>query len=278
MEIKIMESQISTIQRLIDKLIEFCVNYSFQIIGAIIILIVGFYIAKWVASLIMKLCEKKKLDVTLTMFLASLVKIIIIVFVVVLALGKFGITVTPFVAAIGALVFGATYAIHGPLSNYAGGIAIILGRPFVVGDTISVQGVNGVVQAVKLANTTLLTEDSVKVTIPNRHIVGEILWSSKKQRIIEASVGISYSDDPEKAISVISETLQAVADVVNEPAPQIGIEEFGDSSINIAYRYWVPSGKYFQTKYAVNLGVYKALKKSNITIPFPQRDVNIKKS
>jgi small conductance mechanosensitive channel len=273
-----MESQISAIQKLIDTLIEFFVNYSFQIIGAIIILLVGFYIAKRASSLVTKLCEKKKLDITLTIFLASLVKIIIVVFVIVLAIGKFGITVAPFVAAIGAFIFGATYAIHGPLSNYAGGIAIILGQPFVVGDTISVQGVDGVVQAIKLANTTLLTEDGVKVTIPNRHIVGEILWSSKKQRIIEASVGISYGDDPEKAISVIHETLQAVSDVVDEPAPQIGIEEFGDSSINIAYRYWVPSGKYFQTKYAVNLGVYKALKKANITIPFPQRDVNIIKS
>jgi small conductance mechanosensitive channel len=273
-----MESQISTLQKLIDTLIEFFVKYSFQIVGAIIILLVGLYIAKWVASLVTKLCKKKELDITLTSFLASLVKMIIIAFVIVLAIGKFGITVTPFVAAIGAVIFGATYAIHGPLSNYAGGIAIILGRPFVVGDTISVKGVNGVVQTVKLANTILLTEDRVKVTIPNRHIIGEILWSSKKQRIIEASVGISYSNDPEKAISVIHETLQAIPDVVDEPTPQIGIEEFGDSSINIAYRYWVPSGKYFQTKYAVNLGVYKALKKANITIPFPQRDVNIIKS
>ena len=118
----------------------------------------------------------------------------------------------------------------------------------------------------------------MKVTIPNRHIVGEIIWSSKKQRIIEASVGISYGDDPEKAISVIQETLKAFSDVAHKPAPQIGIDEFADSSINIAYRYWVPTGKYFQTKYAVNLAVFKAFKKANITIPFPQRDVNIIKS
>lgn len=273
-----MESQITALQKFINTIIEFCVNYSFQVIGAIIILLVGFFIAKWVASLITKLCQKKELDVTLTRFLSSFIKALIITFAVVLALGKFGITIAPFIAVIGALVFGATYAIQGPLSNYGAGLVIILGRPFVVGDTISVKDVNGVVNQVKLANTTLVTEDGVKVTIPNRHIVGEILWNSKAQRIIEATVGISYGDDPEKAVSVIRETLKSFSDVVDKPIPQIGIDEFADSSVNIAYRYWVPSGKYFQTKYDVNLAVFKALKDNNITIPFPQRDVNIIKS
>jgi small conductance mechanosensitive channel len=218
------------------------------------------------------------LDVTIIGFLSSFIKAVIIAFAVVLALGKFGITIAPFIAAIGALVFGATYAIQGPLSNYGAGLTIILGRPFVVGDTISVKDVNGIVNEIKLANTTLVTEDGVKVTIPNRHIVGEIVWNSKAQRIIEATVGISYDDDPEKAISVIRETLNSSSDVVDNPVPQIGIDEFADSSVNIAFRYWVPTGKYFQTKYDVNLAVFKALKDNNITIPFPQRDVNITKS
>ncbi|MHC4571685.1 MAG: mechanosensitive ion channel family protein [Planctomycetota bacterium] len=218
------------------------------------------------------------MDVTIIGFLSSFIKAVIIAFAVVLALGKFGITIAPFIAAIGALVFGATYAIQGPLSNYGAGLTIILGRPFVVGDTISVKDVNGIVNEIKLANTTLVTEDGVKVTIPNRHIVGEIVWNSKAQRIIEATVGISYDDDPEKAISVIRETLNSSSDVVDNPVPQIGIDEFADSSVNIAFRYWVPTGKYFQTKYDVNLAVFKALKDNNITIPFPQRDVNITKS
>jgi small conductance mechanosensitive channel len=273
-----MESQITALQKLIDKAIEFCVNYSFQVIGAIIILLVGFFVANWVASLISKLCQKKKLDVTLVKFLASFIKALIVGFTVILALGNFGITIAPFIAAIGALVFGATYAIQGPLSNYGAGLVIVLGRPFVVGDTISVKEVNGVVKDIRLANTTLVTEDGVRVTIPNRHIVGEILWNSKSQRIIEASVGISYSDDPEKAISVIRETLKSLSDVADDPSPQIGIDEFADSSVNIAFRYWVLAGKYFQTKYDVNLAVFKALKDNNITIPFPQRDVNIIKS
>jgi small conductance mechanosensitive channel len=273
-----MESQITALQKFIDTAIEFFVNYSFQVIGALIILVVGVYLAKWVASLILKLCQRKELDVTLVKFLTSFIKALIVGFAIVLALGKFGITIAPFIAAIGALVFGATYAIQGPLSNYGAGLVIVLGRPFVVGDTVSVKEVNGVVDDIKLANTTLVTEDGVRVTIPNRHIVGEILWNSKNRRIIEACVGISYGDDPEKAISVIKETLKSFSDIVDEPAPQIGIDEFADSSVNIAFRYWVPTGKYFQTKYDVNLAVFKALKKNNITIPFPQRDVNIVKS
>jgi small conductance mechanosensitive channel len=273
-----MESQITALQKFINTIIEFCVNYSFQVIGAIIILLAGFYIAKWVSSLIAKLCQKKELDVTLTGFLASFIKALVITFAVVLAVGKFGITIAPFIAVIGAVVFGATYAIQGPLSNYGAGLVIILGRPFVVGDTITVKDVDGVVNQVKLANTTLVTEDGVIVTIPNRHIVGEIVWNSKAQRIIEATVGISYGDDPEKAISAIRQTLKSLSDVVDKPVPQIGIDEFADSSVNIAYRYWVPTGKYFQTKYDVNLAVFKALKDNNITIPFPQRDVNIIKS
>ncbi|MHC4604892.1 MAG: mechanosensitive ion channel family protein [Planctomycetota bacterium] len=278
MEIIAREGEITAIKKFVETSIETLTKYSFQIIAAIIILVVGFIIARWISSLVLRLCEKKKLEVTLSRFLASVVKIIIIVMVVILALGKFGLSIAPFIAAIGALAFGATYALQGPLSNYASGLTIIMGRPFIVGDTISVKEVNGVVDEIKLACTNLITEDGVKVTIPNKHIVGEILWSSKKQRIIEASVGISYGDDPEKAISIIRETLKSCPDVDDEPAVQIGIDEFGDSSVNIAYRYCVQTGKYFQTKYAINLAVFKALQKANITIPFPQREVNIIKS
>jgi len=272
-----MEEQITALQKFVNTLVEFLVKYSFQLIGAVIILLFGFFISKWVASLVEKLCDKKKLDVTLNRFLTSLVRLIILAFAFVLALSKLT-SIAPFIAAIGALAFGAVYALQGPLSNYAAGITLILGRPFIVGDTISVKGVNGVVDQIKLACTALITEDGVKVTIPNRHIVGEILFSSKKQRIIEASVGISYGDDPEKAIAVIEKTLKAISGVDDEPAAQIGIDEFADSSINIAYRYWVQTGSYFQTKYAVNLAVFNALKKAGITIPFPQREVNIIKT
>ncbi len=146
-----MQEQVTTIQKLVNTLIEFFVNYSFQVCGAVIILIVGGLFAKWIGGLALNLCTKRKFDVTLSKFLASTVKLIVFAFAILIALGKFGITITPFVAALGAVAFGATYAIQGPLSNYGAGLSIILGRPFVVGDTITVTGVSGLVEEVRLA-------------------------------------------------------------------------------------------------------------------------------
>ena len=271
-----MGNELAEFQTIINKVIEFFVNYSFQVIGAIIILIFGFILGRWTANLISSICEKKGLDITLARFLASMTKGLVIVFAVIIALSKFGITIAPFIAAIGAVAFGATYAIQGPLSNYGAGISIILGRPFVVGDTINVAGVFGIVELVSLAYTTLVTEDGVKITIPNKHIVGEILHNSGEYRIVEGMVGISYSDDSEKAIRVIQDTLQEFKAVAKDPGPQIGIENFGDSSVDIGYRYWVPTREYFKTLHAVNLAVYKDLAAAAVTIPFPQHEVLVR--
>jgi len=273
-----MENQIEQVQVLINKVTEFFVDYSFQVVGAIIILIAGFIIGKLVSNLIEKLCRKKDIDVTLSGFLASIGKIVVVAFALIIALGKFGITIAPFIAMIGAAAFGATYALQGPLSNYGAGLSIILGRPFVVGDTINVAGVFGVVDSVKLAHTDLITEDGVTITIPNKHIVGEILHNSKEFRIIEGLVGISYDDDPEKAIKVIQDTVSRIEDITADPSPQVGIENFGDSSVDIGYRYWVPTQKYFETLHTVNLAVFKAIKEAGITIPFPQREVLVTKN
>ncbi len=270
-----MEEQISNVQKIINTVIEYCVNYSFQVVGALITLVAASLAGSWVAKIIMKLGETKKWDITLTRFLASVVKLVIMIFAVIIALGKFGITIAPFVAALGAVAFGATYAIQGPLSNYGAGIGIILGRPFVVGDTIQVKDVNGLVEEVKLACTILSNEDGVKITVPNKQIVGEVLYNSKANRIVESVIGISYSSDPETAIQCIRQTLSQFSEVTSQPAPQIGIQEFADSSINIGFRYWVPTAKYFQTSYKVNLAVFKTLKSAKIEIPFPQREVRL---
>lgn len=147
--------------------------------------------------------------------------------------------------------------------------------PFVVGDTISVQGVTGVVKEVKLAYTILSNEDEVRITIPNKHIVGEIIHNSSVNSIVESVVGISYSSNPELAVAVVKTAIVSVAEVSNDRAPQVGIDEFADSSINIGMRYWVPTTAMFQTRYKVNMAVVKALAENNIEILFPQRDVHI---
>jgi small conductance mechanosensitive channel len=270
-----MQEQITAVQQLLNTLIEFSVNYSFQVVGAVIILLIGSLFAKGMGGLLFKVLQKKNVDITLSKFLAGMTRTIILAFAIIIALGKFGITIAPFIAALGAAAFGATYAIQGPLSNYGAGLSIILGRPFVVGDAISVAGVSGVVQEVSLATTILLTEEGVRVTVPNKDIVGQILYNSKGSRLVPGVVGISYDSDPEKAIQVIRETLSRFQEVSSTPPPLIGIQTFGDSSVNIDFRYYVPAAKYFQISYAVNLAVYRALQAAKIPIPFPQRDVHI---
>lgn len=270
-----MQDEIKTIQQIYNVVVEFIINYSFQILGAIIILIIGAKLANWLARMVTRLCEKKNIDITLSRFLGSLVKILVLTFVVIVAIGKFGISIAPFIAAIGAVAFGASFAIAGPVSNYGAGLVIILSRPFVIGNTITISGVSGVVNEIHLAVTILSTEDDEIITIPNKHIVGEILHNSFANKIVEGSVGISYQDDPEKAAEVIQKALANIDDICSEPPPQVGIEAFGDSSINLGMRYWVPTKKYFQTLYRGNMAVYKALQDDGITIPFPQRDVHI---
>ena len=270
-----MKEEIETIEKLFDLIIEFTVNYGFQVFGAIVILIIGVIVARWLSKAIIKLCEKRKMDITLSKFLGNFVKILVLVFVVIIAMGKFGISIAPFIALLGALAFGASFALQGPLSNYGAGLTIILARSFVVGDTITVKNVSGIVDEVTMATTILSTEDGEKITIPNKHIVGEILNNSFANRVVENTVGISYDDDPEKAINVIKETLKQFTQISSEPAPQIGIQEFADSSFNIGMRYWIPTKQYFGTLYEVNLAVYKALAAAEIAIPFPQQDIHI---
>ncbi|OEU72885.1 MAG: mechanosensitive ion channel protein MscS [Desulfuromonadales bacterium C00003093] len=273
--IDLLGQELETLQKITEVVTEFVINYSFQIVGALIILIIGLKLSGWLSRLVLRLCEKRRVDITLAKFFASSVKLLVIVFVVIIAIGKFGISIAPFIAALGALAFGASFAIQGPLSNYGSGLTLIMTRPFVVGNTITVQGVSGVVEEIRLAVTVLSTEDNEEITIPNKHIVGEVLHNSFANKVVETSVGISYDDDPEKAIGILQEVLEGFAEITKEPAPQVGIEEFADSSINIGLRYWVPTKKYYQTLYRVNLEIHKALAAAQITIPYPQQDVHL---
>ena len=270
-----MEQEIQQAQAIYSLITEFFVTYSFQILGALIIFVLGILVARKVGDIVLKLCERKELDITLSRFAASTTKLTIIVMVAVIALGKVGISVTPFIAAIGALGLGAGLAMQGLLSNYGAGLNIILTRPFVVGDTIRVKGVAGLVKEVHLAFTVLADEDDVVITIPNKHIIGEIIHNSNTDTLAEETVGISYDSDPEKAIAVIRQALEETDKVNMDRPPQVGIEDFADSSINIGIRFWAPTSHYFDTRYRANAAIFEALKAAEIDIPFPQREVRI---
>lgn len=270
-----LQSELKSVQRLVDLSSEFLVNYGFQLLGAVIILVLGWYLAAWLGRVVFSLCRRVELDVTLAKFFSNVAKSLVLVFVVIIALGKFGITITPFIAAIGAVAFGGTLAFQSLLSNYGAGLNIILTRPFVVGDTISVQGFTGVVENVRLAYTQLSTEDAEIITIPNRHIVGEVIRNSFANLVVESSVGISYDSDVDAAVALIGRVLQECGQVAKEPSPQVGIQRFGESAVEIGYRYWVPTRQYFQTLYAVNGRVFSALLKSGVVIPSPRREVRL---
>jgi len=269
-----MKEEIDQFKAVYDLIVTFFVTYSFQLVGALIILLIGLLISNRVARLVARTCDKHGLDITLSRFLASCTKIIIIVAVAVICLGKIGINVTPFVAAIGALSLGAGLAMQGLLANYAAGFNIILTRPFVVGDTITVQGVTGIVKEVRLAQTILSDEDEISILIPNRHIVGEIIHNSNAFKVVESTLGVAYTSDIDQVIATIKTVLHELGVDTNRP-PQVGIDEFGDSSINFGIRYWVPTEKYHQLRFSVNDQLFKALHLAGIEIPFPQREIRL---
>jgi len=271
----LLKDEIDQVSKIYDIIINFFANYSFQLIGAIIIFLIGYWFAGKVGRWVLTLCEKQKLDVTLSRFIANTAKMLIVVMITIIALGKLGISVTPFIAAIGAVSLGAGLALQGLLANYAAGFNIILIRPFVVGDTITVQGVKGIVEEVLLAYTILRDEDDVRIMIPNKHIVGEVLQNSNNDSLLELSVGIAYHHNPLEVIALLEKTFNELDFVSKSRAPQIGIDEFADSAINIAIRLWTPTANLYDAKYQAYKIIYLVLEKENITIPFPQRDVHL---
>jgi small conductance mechanosensitive channel len=269
------DEEIQQLDELKNNLMVWLAEKGAGLLVAIIIIALGFWLAKRLANLIIKLCDKRGIDVTLARFFAGFSKIVVVAFATIMALSKLNVEITPFIALLGASAFGLSLAVQGPVSNYGAGIVLIITRPFKVGDTLTLNGLTGQVDCVNLGNIQLLNEDEQRITIPNRNVLGEIFTNSYDYSIIEAVVGIDYSADPEAAIRCISEAVQTVEGVAPNRAPDVGIDDFGDSSINIGYRVWVPTNSYHRTRYAVNLAVFRALEAAQITIPFPQRDVHL---
>jgi len=272
-----MEHEVQSLQKFYTVVIEFLTTYSFQLIGALIIVFLGWFAAKYTYTLLMRMFAKHHFDMTLAKFVANVVKILIFVAMSVIALGKIGISIAPFVAAIGAVSLTAGLALQGSVSNYAAGIILIMSRPFKVGDTVSVAGVYGVVEEIKLAYTMLRNEDEELITIPNKKMIGNVLVNSFEYRVVESSIGIAYESDPQKAIDVIHTVLAGFDEISHEQKPIVGIANFAESSIALGLRYWVPTKSYFKLQYAVNLAIFNALRVNEISIPYPQREVHLLK-
>lgn len=270
-----MEEEIQQLELYANKATDYLISNSPRLIMAVVLVAVGFLVARVCSNLVTKTCEKRKIDITLSRFFSSTIRLVVIILFSILAVNKIGIEITPFIALIGASALGLSLAVQGPVSNYGAGIVLIITRPFKVEDTLTIHGRTGIVQAVNLGNTQLLTEDGQEVTIPNRKILGEVLTNSFSLLVVEGVVGVDYSCDPELAIQAIRDAIGTVPTVSKEKLPQVGIQAFGDSSIELGYRYFVPTANYYTIQFEVNLAVFNALKKSGITIPFPQRDVHM---
>ena len=272
-----MEKELEEVGQFYNTVIEFITNYSFQIIGAILIIIIGVIASKYIHKYILKMLLKTNMDETICGFIANFVRFLVVAMMVILALGKLGISIAPFIAAIGAVSLTAGLALQGSVSNFAAGVVLIATKPFKLGDTIRIHDMYGEVKEIKLAYTIMINEDKEQITIPNKYMIGDVLVNSYSYRIVEGSVGVAYDSDANGAILLIKKLLSDSEVVSNENEAIVGIENFGDSSINIAYRYWVSSNSYFKSQYDVNLNILEGLKSANIKIPFPQREIRMLK-
>ena len=270
-----MEEQINVVQQVYELIVNFAVTYSFQLLGALIVIGVGFLVGGWVSRILLRVLTQRNVDVTLRQFIAAALRLVVVGLFLIIALNQMGISITPLIAAIGGLAVGASLAIQGPVSNYGAGFVIILTRMYKVGDTISVQGCSGLVDEITLATTILTAEDGERIVIPNKHIVGEIHRNSFGNRVYEGQIGIAYDSDVERAITLISDCLGNIDGIASDLAPVVGVNSFGDSSIVIDYRLWVATDRFFELQHAANLAVFRALNDNGIAIPFPQREVRL---
>jgi len=270
-----LDQELAQLQSAYNLITDFLVQYSFQLIGALLIFLLGLWVASKSANFVTHQFEKHHIDITLSNFTSNLVRIIIIIMVAVICLGKLGISVTPMVAAIGAASLGAGLALQGMLSNYAAGVTIIVTRPFVVGNTIEVQGVSGVVSQIKLGLTILSNEEGEQISIPNKHIIGEILHNSFEYKLVENTLNIDYQADPGAVITIIEQAIMQSDKLNKQQKPLVGINGFNSIGMEMGIRYWVPTAHYFQAKYEINQFVILALKQANIDIPCPVKEIQI---
>jgi len=267
--------QVDTVKNLINVITEFLVKYSFQVFGGIVVLVLAWVVARFLGNWLMKFLEKKHIDITVSKFIVGTVKLTIFVFAGIVALGKFGIEIAPLVAGISVVGFGTSFALQGPLSNYAAGISLIFSKPFSVGQIIEVAGVMGEVLDIKIPKTELKTVDGTLISVPNKDIVGEIIHNFSTYKKVDITIGVSYGSDMDKAIKVINDIVTHDDRVTKDVRPKVGISEFADSSVNIYARLWCRQDIYWDVLFDINKKIFTEFAKAGIVIPFPQRDVHI---
>ena len=256
-----------------DKVIEYGTNLAI----AIAVLVIGLIIAKRISNLFGKMLKRKELDESLQGFLVSMVSITLKILVVLTALSQLGVEMTSFVALIGAAGLAIGMAFSGTLGNFAGGIMILIFRPYKVGDYISAQGEEGFVQQIQIFNTILLSLDNKTIIIPNGAMANGNMtnFTFEKVRRVDFTVGIAYGDDYDKAKSVLERFINEDEKILKDQDNFIGLVALADSSVNLTLRVWCKTEDYWDVYFKMNEKIYKEFGKEGLNIPFPQMDLHV---
>jgi small conductance mechanosensitive channel len=251
--------------------------YGLKVVAALVILVVGRWVVKFIRNLIKKVMNRQQVDPTITEFVGNLSYYALLTFIVLAALSQLGVQTTSFIAVIGAAGLAVGLALQGSLSNFAAGFLLIIFRPFKVGDFIEAAGTAGTVEAIQIFTTQLLTPDNKTVIIPNAGLTaGNIVnWSSKGTRRVDMTFGIGYGDDIDKARRIITEVIEADPRVLKDPAPTVAVSELADSSVNLVARPWGKVSDYWDIYFDTTEAVKKGFDAEGVSIPFPQRDVHV---
>lgn len=268
----------SDIKSIWDSIVPLLTQYGLKIIGAIVILIVGWIVSGWFGKRTRKLLEKSsKMDATLVPILANLVKYLGITFTILMVLNNFGVQTASIIAVLGAAGLAVGLALQGSLSNVASGVMLLVFRPFKIGDVVEAGGVLAIIDEIDLFMTKLHTFDNINVYLPNSKIWGTEIrnYSQNETRRVDIPIGIGYGDDIDHALRVAKEVIEADTRTLSDPAPLFAVSDLGDSSVNLMVRFWTKSGDFFNAKLDLTKELKQRFDKEGINIPFPQRDVHL---
>jgi small conductance mechanosensitive channel len=251
--------------------------FGLKILTAILIVVVGRWVARFIRNTTEKMMTRSNVDAALVSFVGNLIYVSLLTFVILAALAQLGIQTTSFIAVIGAAGLAVGLALQGSLANFAAGVLMLIFRPFGVGDFIEGGGVTGIVEEIQIFTTQLRTPDNKTIIVPNAKITGDNItnYTRKENRRVDLVIGVSYQDDIENVKAVVADVLNGDERVLKDPAPTIAVLELGDSSVNFAVRPWVKTDDYWGVYFDTTEKIKKRFDAEGISIPFPQRDVHL---
>lgn len=259
-------------------LLNLIAGWGLGVVGAIVILIAGWALSKWAEQMIRSALDKSsKIDSMLSVFLASLVRYLVLVVTVIAVLNQFGVQTASLVVVLGAAGLAIGLAVQGTLSSVAAGVMLLIFRPFRIDDYVEVSGLAGTVASINLFMTELTTPDNKQIIVPNSNVWGQavINHSYHPTRRLDLQMGISYRDDIDQAIKTVREILDTEERAMANPEPTIAVSGLGDSSVNLTIRVWVNAADYWQLKFDLTKRLKQTFDARGLGIPFPQMDVHL---